>query len=395
MISFDEAFDKVIQHTQNWGVETVDLLESTDRVLAEPVLADRDFPPFDRSTRDGIAIDFTAFEKGRSTFQIESVLSAGMPQKELSSPELCCEIMTGAIVPKNADTVIMYEEATLENGNAIVKSIPKKGQNIHKRGSDARTGAILLRPDRSVSAAEIGVLATVGKTRVSVKKLPKVCVISTGNELVDVSETPLPHQIRKSNALSLYAALSKDNITPELLHLTDDKKTIEENIVRVLQQNDVILLSGGVSKGKFDFIPEVMKSLHVEKVFHRVAQRPGKPFWFGVQKQHNTQVFSFPGNPVSTFTNYHVYFVPWLYQCLGLRYPKREVILDQPIRNDLPLTRFVQVKTHFEKGKLCANPITDGGSGDLASLSKSDGFVCLRPREQEYEKGELVSFYET
>ncbi|WP_422080780.1 molybdopterin molybdotransferase MoeA [Ulvibacterium sp.] len=392
MISFDEAFDKVMQHTQDWGIETVDLLESTGRVLAEPVLADRDFPPFDRSTRDGIAINFTAIEKGRSTFPIEGVLSAGMPQKTLSSSEFCCEIMTGAVVPQNADTVIMYEQTTLENGNAIVKSIPKKGQNIHKKGSDASTGTVLLQPDRRITAAEIGVLATVGKSSVSVKKLPKVCVISTGNELVDVSEIPLPHQIRKSNTLSLHAALSKECIVPELLHLADDKKVIQDSITKVLQENDVILLSGGVSKGKFDFIPEVMESLGVKKIFHRVAQRPGKPFWFGVQKEHNTQVFSFPGNPVSTFANYHVYFVPWLYRCLGLNYPKKEVILDQVVLNDLPLTRFVQVKTYLEKGKLFAKPIEDGGSGDLASLSKSDGFVCLRPRQQKYKKGELVSY---
>ncbi len=392
MISFDEAFEKVMQHTQDWGIQTVDLLESTGRVLAEPVLADRDFPPFDRSSKDGIAIHFSAIEKGKSTFQVEGVLSAGMPQQTLSSADYCFEIMTGAVVPQNADTVIMYEQVTLENGSATIKSIPKKGLNIHKKGSDAITGKVLLQTDSLITAAEIGILATVGKSSVFVKKLPKVCVISTGNELVNVSEIPLPHQIRKSNTLSLYAALSKENIVPELLHLTDDKKVIQENIARVLQENDVILLSGGVSKGKFDFIPEVMESLGVEKVFHRVAQRPGKPFWFGMQKDYNTLVFSFPGNPVSTFANYHVYFVPWLYQSLGLHYPKKEVILDQPILNDLPLTRFVQVKTYAEKGKLFAKPIKDGGSGDLASLSKSDGFICLRPRNGEYPKGELVSY---
>ncbi|WP_425236602.1 molybdopterin molybdotransferase MoeA [Ulvibacterium sp.] len=395
MISFDEAFKKVMQHTQDWGVQTVDLLESTGRILAEPILADRDFPPFDRSTKDGIAINFSAFENGRSTFQIEGVLSAGMPQQSLSSADYCFEIMTGAVVPENTDTVIMYEQVILENGNAAIQSIPKKGQNIHKKGSDAITGTVLLPPDRRITPAEIGVLATVGKSHVSVKKLPKVCVISTGNELVDVSEIPLPHQIRKSNTLSLYAALSGENIVPELLHLTDDKAVIEENIARVLQENDVILLSGGVSKGKFDFIPEVMESLGVEKVFHRVAQRPGKPFWFGTQKEFNTVVFSFPGNPVSTFANYHIYFVPWFYQCLGLDYPKKEVVLDQAIHNNLPLTRFVQVKTYFEGGKLFASPIKDGGSGDLASLSKSDGFVCLKPRDLEYQKGELVPIYGT
>ncbi|MEM9143017.1 MAG: molybdopterin-binding protein [Bacteroidota bacterium] len=159
-----------------------------------------------------------------------------------------------------------------------------------------------------------------------------------------------------------------------------------------LKENDVLLLSGGVSKGKFDFIPEVMETLGVEKVFHRVAQRPGKPFWFGIQKEFGTAVFSFPGNPVSTYTNYHVYFVPWLSQSLGILYPQQEVILGDPIKNTLPLTRFVQVNTYLEKGSLVVRPVRDNGSGDLASLCRSDGFVCLAPREKAYTRGSLVPF---
>jgi len=394
MISFDEAFEKVMRHTQNWGTQTLDLLESTGHVLAEPVLADRDFPPFDRSTRDGIAINYAAFEGGRITFPIEGVLSAGLPQQTLGSADHCFEIMTGAVVPVHADTVVMYEDVTIENGHAKIVSLPLKGQHIHRKGSDGTRGKVLLEPNLRINAAEIGILATVGKSKVTVKKLPKVCVISTGDELVEITETPLPQQIRKSNTLSLHAALSRENIIPKLLHLMDDKKVIHQTLTSALREFDVILLSGGVSKGKFDFVPEVLEALGVEKVFHRVAQRPGKPFWFGIQKEANTKVFSFPGNPVSTFANYHIYFVPWLYGGLGISYPKKEVILDKDIQNELPLTRFIQVDTYLEKGKLMAEPIPDGGSGDLASLSRSNGFVCLSP-ERNYGAGELVSFIPT
>jgi molybdopterin molybdotransferase len=154
-------------------------------------------------------------------------------------------------------------------------------------------------------------------------------------------------------------------------------------------------LSGGVSKGKFDFIPEVMESLDVKKVFQRVAQRPGKPFWFGVQKAQKTVVFSFPGNPVSTFANYHIYFLPWLSKSLSLQYHERQVLLKESIEVKPPLTRFIQVKLNNDKGVLWATKVRENGSGDLTSLVHSDGFICLRPRETAYEKGEPVAFIST
>ncbi len=395
MIDFDEAYKKVLQHTFDLGMETVPLTESNGRVLAEDIKADRDFPPFDRSTKDGIALNYAAVEKGTETFKVEGVLSAGMAQQTLSNGSNCYEIMTGAVVPNAADTVIMYEELTIANGTATISKKPKKGQNIHVKGNDEKSGAILLKKGKRVTAADIGVLASVGKAEVKVKRNPKICVISTGNELVEVSETPLPHQIRKSNTLSLAAALADENISATSLHLLDDQEIIENALEEVLQHYDVLLLSGGVSKGKFDFIPDAMEALGVRKVFHKVWQRPGKPFWFGVQEELNTVVFSFPGNPVSTFANYHVYFLPWLTKTLGLPHAEHQVILDEPIQIDPPFVRFVQVTVHWEKASLHARLLKDGGSGDLTSLSKSAGFVLLRPKEEPYQKGELVTFIPT
>ncbi len=253
----------------------------------------------------------------------------------------------------------------------------------------------MLKKGVRIDAAEIGVLASVGKAEVLVKKVPKVTVISTGNELVAVSETPLPHQIRKSNSLSLETALSKEGIAPQQLHLPDDKKEIERTLDNAIRKNDVLILSGGVSKGKFDFIPDAMETLGVKKIFHRVAQRPGKPFWFGVHTEQNTVIFAFPGNPISTFANYHLYFSPWVYTTWGLVVENKTVILQEEIKIEPPLTRFVQVITIWKEGSLCANTLNDNGSGDLTSLSKSDGFICLAPREKSYQKGELVPFVST
>ncbi|MCP4974625.1 MAG: molybdopterin molybdotransferase MoeA [Maribacter sp.] len=395
MINFDEAYNLVLEHSLDIGIEKVDLPTSNGRVLAEAILADRDFPPFDRATKDGIAINYAAIEKGLKNFKIEAVISAGMPQQKLGDSSNCMEIMTGAVVPENADTVIMYEYLDINDGYAALTKEIVKGQDIHHKGSDVISGTVLLDKNVRIGAAEIGVLASVGKSEVLVKKLPKVCVISTGNELVEVSETPLPYQIRKSNTASLFAALQMQLIEAERIHLKDNKESIGKELTHILKTFDVVLLSGGVSKGKFDFIPEMMESLEVKKVFHRVAQRPGKPFWFGIQETQKTVVFSFPGNPVSTFASYHIYFLPWLRKSLGLMQKKEVVLLEESIEVKLPITRFVQVKTQNRKGAIWATLVRENGSGDLTSLAHSDGFICLGPRETEYEKGEPVAFIST
>ncbi|NNK75616.1 MAG: molybdopterin molybdotransferase MoeA [Maribacter sp.] len=395
MITYDEAYTKVLIQTLEFGAESVALLKGIGRILVDDVRADRDFPPFDRATKDGIAIKYGAIEKGIRSFKIEGVISAGMPQQELSDTNNCIEIMTGAVVPKNADTVIMYEHLNIKDGYATLNKSVVKGQDIHYKGSDVISGSVLLKKNTLIGPAEIGVLAAVGQSSFLVKKLPKVCVISTGNELVDVSEHPLPHQIRKSNVLSLYAALLKESIKANVIHLRDDKDSIKKELSDILKAYDVVLLSGGVSRGKFDYIPEVMQSLGVEKVFHRVAQRPGKPFWFGTQESSKTVLFSFPGNPVSTFANYHIYFLPWLRKSLDLVSIEKHVLLDKAFTNTTALTRFIQVKTENKKGVIWATEVRENGSGDLTSLAHSNGFICLRPRKMAYNKGESVPFIST
>jgi len=392
MINFEDAFSKVLKHTKDFGEETVALKNSVGRVLAETICADRDFPPFNRSTKDGIALNYKSILEGKTELKIEGICSAGIPQQELKEDYNCLEIMTGAVLPKNADTIVMYEHVTINEGVVTINEIPIQGINIHAQGTDEKEGAVLLSPGTIIDAAEVGVLATVGKSIVKVKKLPKISVISTGNELVPVEEKPLPHQIRKSNILSIEAALHKEYIIPQQLHLVDKKEEIKKSLSIALKNNDALLLSGGVSKGKYDFIPEVMEELGVEKVFHRVAQKPGKPFWFGIHKQTNTIIFSFPGNPVSTFTNYHVYFLPWLKKSLGLPQDNLQIQLQEEIEAKPPLTKFVQVTTFLEKGMFCGKLIHGNGSGDLTTLSRANGFVCLSPMEDVYKIGELVPF---
>ncbi len=394
MIAFDEALHKVLNHSQNYGSESVKLIESQGRILAETILADRDFPPFDRSTKDGIAIRFDALNAQNQSFKISGVAQAGSPQLLLDDENSCIEVMTGAIVPQNTDTVVMYEHITKKGEAFIIDEPVKKGQNIHYQASDVEKGEVLLQPGIKISAAEIGVLATVGKAKVLVKKLPKVAVISTGNELVDVNTTPLPFQIRKSNSYSLASLLENEKIKGDIHHVLDEPSTIKQTLENLLQDYDVLLLSGGVSKGKYDFLPEAFDSLGVEKVFHKVLQRPGKPFWFGKHQQYKTIVFSFPGNPVSTFVNYHLYFKPWLNKTLGTETLQFAVFLDESYKNNTDLTLFVGVKLKMIEGTLLANTISSTGSGDLLSLAKADGFVQVLPKEEIVE-GKVVPFIPT
>ncbi|MCL6217470.1 molybdopterin molybdotransferase MoeA [Zunongwangia pacifica] len=391
MISHPEALKKVLETITNFGTEKVALLESVNRILAEDIFADRDFPPFDRVTKDGIAVNSKALENGETAFKIEAVYAAGSPQGLLNDPENCVEIMTGAMLPKNCDSVIMYEDVEIEDGIATLQTEVKAKINIHRKGSDRKRGEKILSKNQRISAKEIGVLATVGKAEVLVKKLPKIAIISTGDELVDVAETPLPHQIRTSNTLSLFAALEKEKITPTLLHIRDEKEVMLRQVENAIDNHDVLLLSGGVSKGKFDYLPEILGELKVEKIFHRVLQRPGKPLWFGKQYEKNVTVFSFPGNPNSTFVNFHIYFKKWLDKSFEVESALSEVILKADIANNPNITRFLLVKTKVQNGQFQAELLNENGSGDLISLANADGIIVLPP-EKDFKQGDMVEF---
>jgi molybdopterin molybdotransferase len=388
MISVEKALQIVLNSTQNFGVEEIPFLKSVGRILKEEITADRDFPPFNRVSMDGISVHFQQFKKGQRSFKIEGIQAAGSKQITLKNPENCIEVMTGAVLPNNTNSVIRYEDVTIKNGRATINiDAINDGQNIHIKGKDGAVGDILIAQNTKISAAEIGVLATVGKSFVKVAKQPKVMIVSTGDELVGVDEIPLEHQIRRSNVFTLVSLLERLSIPSETAHITDDKQVLKSKIESYLQEYDVLLFSGAVSKGKFDFLPEVLDELGVEKLFHTVAQRPGKPFWMGTTK--TCTVFAFPGNPISTFVNCLAYFYPWYYKSVGLEINEETAILGEDVTFKPNLTYFLQVKLEREKGFLTAFPILGNGSGDLASLVKTDAFIQLPSDKIEFKKGEV------
>lgn len=389
MIHVDEASRIVLSNTFKPGTEKVKIDDALNRILKEEVVADRDFPPFNRVMMDGIAIKSDEWESGRREFYIEGVQTAGAPQMALSESVNCLEVMTGAMLPQYTDVVIRYEDVEIHDNIAkvLIDEITPL-QNIHLKGTDRLEGESLISNHKILSPAEIAVLATVGKAEVEVQQLIKVAIVSTGDELVSVDQTPNPYQIRRSNSHALLAALKQHGFTATIFHINDDENTLKKKLQEILNDYDAILLSGGVSKGKKDYVPAALESLKVEKLFHKVAQRPGKPFWFG--KNDNTTVFALPGNPVSTFMCFYRYVLPWLYASYEIDVQPRTAQLAEDFKVVPDLTYFLQVKIkRSESGEVIAVPVSGRGSGDLANLLEADAFLELPQGKTEFKAGEV------
>lgn len=395
MITVEEALKIISENTVDFGIEEIPLSESINNILKEDWHTDRDLPPYDRVTMDGIAINYDAYERGNKSFPIEAVAAAGMPQKTMQKDDACLEVMTGSILPLNTDTVIRYEDLEIKDGIATLQVDQlTKTQNIHFKGEDRKAGQLVTKRNTRISPAEIGLGASIGKALVQVAKLPKVMVISTGDELVQIDESPLAHQIRRSNVYRLETTLKTYNISADTDHLNDDPKEIKTSIAKYLDHYDVIILSGGVSKGKFDYLPKVLEELGVEKLFHKIKQRPGKPFWFGKFKDQCT-IFALPGNPVSSFLCMQRYFRYWLELSQSTLAPVRQyAMLDTDVNFKPDLTYFLEVKLSSNaEGKLVARPMKGNGSGDLANLVTADAFIELPRGRNEFKAGEVFPFY--
>ncbi|MBL7863396.1 MAG: molybdopterin molybdotransferase MoeA [Cyclobacteriaceae bacterium] len=392
MVSVPEATRLIHEVIYRPGMERIKIEQAEGRVLAEQVKADRDFPPFDRVAMDGIAVAYSAIEEGWEGFRVEGLQPAGQPRLTLKNDKNCIEVMTGAMLPIGCDTVIRYEDVILVNDIAKVKVKGiERGQSIHTRATDARRGDTILDVGQRISTSEVALLASVGRLETDVFRFPKVAIVSTGTELVDIHDRPQPHQIRRSNSYALQAALQSMACSADLFHLADERNAMERELGKILPLYDVIILTGGVSKGKFDFVPAVLDSLGVTTVFHQVSQKPGKPLFFGTTKKQ--AVFGLPGNPVSTFMCFYRYIRPWLLTGMGIQSVPSSAILAEDITlKGGDLTHFLQVHVAFEGGRQLAYPRPGGGSGDFANLRQADGFLELPMGQTEYKSGQAYPY---
>lgn len=389
MITVEAALETVLANTISLPVESVLLEVAPGRILREALSADRDFPPYDRVTMDGIALRYADIANKQTAFPIAGIVPAGSAPLSLSQAGQCLEVMTGAVLPPGTDTVIRYEDLEISSNIATLTAPGvRPGQNVHRQGEDRQAGELIVAPGCRITAAEIGVAATVGRTHLQVTRLPKTLIVSSGDELVEVGQQPLPHQIRRSNLAMLAAVMRNWGIQADTLHLPDQFELIQQRLAERLESYDLVLMSGGVSRGAFDYLPDVLAALGVKKLFHKVKQRPGKPFWFG-RLPESTVVFALPGNPVSCFVCTLFYVRSWLEASMSLR--SRAMLyaqLAEPFEFAPSLTYFLPVRLQSAAGGVWeALPVTGHGSGDLANLVDIDGFMVLPPDQQQFARG--------
>ncbi len=386
MTAVHDAEQILLAHLGNFGETTAPLSEALGRILAEPLIADRDFPPFNRVAMDGFAVSFEAIQSGQRRFEVSHTQFAGAPESALPNPSLAVEVMTGAVLPVGASAVVRLEDVEIHSNGTQkiieVKVLPESDwQHIHLKGYDRRQGETIVQIGTRLTPPEIAVAASIGKSTLRVYQNPKIAVVSTGDELVPIDQTPLPHQIRQSNAYTLQAFLAEMNIQSDVFHLRDNRNEMESLLARLLNEYDVILTTGSVSAGGVDILPSVLASLEVRKLIHKIEQRPGKPMWFG--RKGWKFVFALPGNPVSIVVCFLKYVRMWLLRSMGV---KPEMQLYASLESDIifkpQLTYFLPVKLFSKRnGTLEAQPIKGHGSGDFANLLLCDGFLELPPEK--------------
>ena len=397
MLSTAEAARAIADAMPLFDPAEVDLAAAVGRILRQDVLAERDQPPFDRVMMDGIAIRFASLAEGLREFALQGVQQAGDPVMTLDSGTHCIEIMTGAVMPAGADCVVPVERLQLADGVAVIAAdyLPEARQYIHPQGSDHKRGSRVLRAGAHISPMDIAVIASCGLQDVTVSSLPVVRVISTGNELVPPGEPIEPQQIRLSNGPALLAMLTRSGFTDcSLAHLPDDLGILTEKLRQHLQDCDILILSGGVSMGKADYVPQVLADLGVKLQFHKISQRPGKPMWFGTGPGQQV-VFALPGNPVSSLVCCRQYVLPALLQAGGRRErPAETAALAEEFIFRPRLTCFLPVRVASdENGRSIATPAPTNTSGDFTALSGTDGYVELALESDVFVEGATVPLH--
>jgi molybdopterin molybdotransferase len=381
MFSYEQARQCVIQKMQATRsarpVETVSVWQALGRVLAQEIRADRDYPPFHRSTRDGYAVraaEATVGAKLRCVGEIKAGDSLTAPL----APGTCVQIMTGAAVPEDADAVVMVE-LTKQSGELVTfERASQAGQSIVPRASEAQATQVLLTRGTRLGYAELAVAAQVGSVQLPCTAKPRVAILSTGDEIVEVHAHPGPFQSRNSNSVSLAAQVMLAGAEPVLLGNAADRKTdLREKISKGLQE-DVLVLSGGVSAGKYDLVEKVLHELGAEFYFDAVAIRPGKPTVFG--QCAGKFVFGLPGNPVSTMVTFELFVAPALDILAGSEprpLPLVEARLTNTVKEKAGLAHFLPAIATWLNGSAEATVLPWQGSGDIAALARANCFLVV------------------
>jgi molybdopterin molybdotransferase len=393
MITLDEVLEKIIENSDVLGAVEVDLAGSLGYVIAEDVLSDIDMPPFDKSAMDGYAVRAGDLQNVPAKLEvIEEIAAGSVPGKALASGQ-CAAIMTGAMTPEGADTVVMIEDTRKDDDTGAVmieKSVPK-GENICRKGEDIRKGQTVIFTGQKIMPQHIGILASVGKTRVKVVRKPKFRIFTTGAEIVEAGQTPSAGQIRNSNGWSLSAQVTQAGYEANYSGIVSDKLDALTNAISQAGPDDIILLSGGVSMGQYDLVPQAVEDAGAEIIFHKILIKPGKPVLFA--KLGDKLIFGVPGNPVSTLIGFETLILPAARKMAGEKNyfkPKVTARLVKDIKTKPGRLKLRHAKITYSDGEFQAEVVSTHGSADLLSTCASNGMVIIQPDTQSMKAGEKV-----
>jgi molybdopterin molybdotransferase len=395
MLSYTEARQKVIEVAGSIPRPSsriqIEIEQAFGRILAAPVLADRDYPPFDRSTRDGFAVRSADVQSPSTRLECIGELRAGGLFEPTVLPGQCVEIMTGAAVPRGADAVVMIEHTKRDGRTITLERVAQKGDHIVPRGSEARAGSLLVAPKTRLGYAEMALAAQAGAMRLDVFAAPRLAILSTGDEVVDARTKPGPLQVRNSNGISIeILARTAGAETVQLGNAPDDKGALRVAIERGLAEH-ILVLSGGVSMGKYDLVEQVLADLGAQFHFTGVEIRPGRPAVFATCR--GKLVFGLPGNPVSTMVTFELFVLPAVDLFNGATprpLPVFRAKLATPVREKGPVTHFLPARIEWEGREARVTQLPWQGSGDIVALALANGFLIVGPERPEIAPGEWV-----
>ncbi len=397
MLSYEDARLKVIEITAGLrripAREKLKLQQSLGRILAEEIVADRDCPPFDRATRDGFAVRATDCREAGAQLRVIGEIHAGGEFAKTVSAGECVHIMTGAAAPRGADAVVMIEHTRtgVRENEVMIEHVAEAGMNIVPRGSESRAGDILLRAKTRIGYAEIAIAAQVGRAELEVYRKPRIAILSTGDELVAVDAQPGPFEIRNSNGASLAAQAELAGAEAVPLGKAPDREGELQKMIERGLKEDALVLSGGVSMGKYDLVEKVLRELGAEFSFDAVAIRPGRPAVFGICR--GKPVFGLPGNPVSTMVTFELLAVPVVDILSGGEarpLPLLKAKLSKAVEQKAALTHFLPAMLGWANGEATVSELPWQGSGDIATLARGNCFLVVHQSKLKLTPGEWV-----
>jgi len=396
LITVEKALKVILAQVCPCGETTLPLYTATGYCLAEDIFADRDQPPSDRSAMDGYAVRSADVQRVPVQLTLVGEIAAGSAERPMVTPGTCVRILTGASIPSGADAVVKVEDTAEENGIVIFHSIPPPGANIRKQAEEIKKGSIILGNGMILDAVQIGLCASVGKNIVKVYTQPRVTILCTGKELLEGKETVASHQLRDSNGPSLCAALTATGYrdVPSRI-VTDDPEELVERMREAIQSCDVVILTGGVSVGKYDYVPEAVKQIGAAVHFHGVAMKPGKPQLYATYNK-TCHIFGLPGNPLSVFTGFHEFVLPAVRRMSGIAAercrPRLRLPLAKAVRVKGGRTEYILVQVAYDSSGSQAIPIKSHGSADLTAAARADGVIAVPPDKRDLPAGHVVDF---